>query len=117
MVPAPVKPLITVELLNQVDIRTGTIEQVEDVPGSDRLVRLRVQFGDHTRTILAGLKRERSNPQEIEGKQALFVVNLAPRRMLGHVSEGMLLDLGYHDGICPVLAVPESRVPNRTRAA
>jgi tRNA-binding protein len=62
------------------------------------------------------MKRERANPREIEGQQALFVVNLPPRKMAGVVSEGMQFDIGYLDGITPVLAVPESRVPDGTRA-
>lgn len=113
---APVKPPIDPELLAQVDVRVGTIEAVDEVPGSDRLVQLRVQFGDHSRTIVAGLKKERANPREIEGKQALFVVNLPPKKMRGVVSEGMLFDIGYADGITPVLAVPEKPVPDGTRA-
>lgn len=113
---APVKPSISIEVLNQIDIRVGTIEAVEDVPGSDKLVQLRVSFGDHTRTIVAGLKHERANPREIEGKQALFVVNLEPRKMRGVVSEGMLFDIGYADGLRPVLAIPEAPVPDGTRA-
>ena len=98
------------------DIRAGTIEAVEDVPNSDHLVQLRVNLGDHTRTIVAGMKQERTNPREIEGKQALFVVNLAPRKIRGVVSEGMLFDIGSADGVRPVLAMPESPVPNGTRA-
>ena len=90
----------------------GTIRAVEDVPASARLVRLRVDFGDHRRTILAGMKGERANPREIEGRQALFVINLEPRRMAGEMSEGMLFDIGYADGFTPVLAVPEQPVPN-----
>ena len=62
------------------------------------------------------MKLERSNPKEIEGRQALFVVNLEPRKMRGVVSEGMLFDIGFADGIRPVLAVPEDRVPDGTRA-
>jgi tRNA-binding protein len=62
------------------------------------------------------MKEERPDPREIEGKQALFVVNLEPKKMMGEVSEGMLLDIGYADGIIPVLAVPESPVPNGARA-
>jgi tRNA-binding protein len=116
MTPAQVKPPILPELLDQIDIRVGTIESVSDVADSQKLVALRVNFGDHVRTVLAGLKRERTNPQEIEGKQALFVVNLPPRKMAGMVSEGMLFDIGYADGITPVLAVPQSRVPDGTRA-
>jgi methionine--tRNA ligase beta chain len=114
--PAPIKSLIDPEILEQLDVRVGTIVSVDDVPGSDKLVQLRVNFGDRARTIVAGLKQERANPREIEGKQALFVVNLVPKRMRGVVSEGMLFDIGYADGITPVLAVPESRVPDGTRA-
>jgi tRNA-binding protein len=113
---APLKPTISYDLLEQVDIRVGTILSVEDVPGSDKLVRLTVDFGDHRRRILAGMKKERADPQEIEGRQALFVVNLAPRKMMGEVSEGMLFDIGYADHLTPVLAVPESPVPDGTRA-
>ena len=118
---APVKPLIGSETLERVDIRVGTIVQVADVPRSARLVRLTVDLGDHQRTIVAGLKQERQDPRALEGRQALFVVNLAPRTIMGQVSEGMLLDIGYSDigysdGVVPVLAVPESPVPNGTRA-
>ena len=62
------------------------------------------------------MKREQQNPKEIEGKQALFVVNLAPKPMMGEISEGLLFDLGYADGITPVLAVPETPIPNGIRA-
>ena len=48
--------------------------------------------------------------------QALFVVNLPPRKMAGEVSEGMLFDIGYADGLTPCLAVPESPLPNGSRA-
>ena len=116
MTPAPVKPPIAFSALEAVDVRVGTIVAVEDVPKSNKLLRLIVDFGDHTRRILAGMKQERANPAEIIGRQALFVVNLEPRRMMGEVSEGMLFDLGYDDGVTPALAVPERPVPNGTRA-
>ena len=116
MKPAQLKPTISADLLDQIDVRVGTILSVTDLPNSDKLIALEVSFGDHKRTVLAGMKRERANPREIEGKQALFVVNLAPRKMAGMVSEGMLFDIGYSDGIIPVLATPETRVPDGTRA-
>ena len=56
------------------------------------------------------------NQKEIEGKQALFVLNLEPKKMMGQISEGMLFDIGYTDGIKAVLAVPERPVPNGVRA-
>jgi len=104
------------EALEALDIRVGTIERVEEVPRSDKLMKLIVNFGDHSRTILAGIRKERENPREIEGRQALFVVNLPPRKMAGEISEGMLFDIGYADGITPALTVPERPVPNGTRA-
>jgi methionine--tRNA ligase beta chain len=112
---AAVKQVIGTELLEQVDIRVGTIEAVEDVAGSDRLVLLRVNFGDFVRQVISGMKQERENPAEITGRQALFVVNLAPRKIRGVLSEGMLFDLGFADGVRPVLAVPEAEVPDGTR--
>lgn len=115
-IPAPIKPLVPVAALDVLDIRVGTIERVEPVPHSEKLMRLIVHFGDHTRTILAGIRKERENAREIEGKQALFVVNLEPRRMAGEISEAMLFDIGYADKINPVLATPERFVPNGTRA-
>ncbi|MBU7013730.1 MAG: tRNA-binding protein [Theionarchaea archaeon] len=115
MLPAPVKPEISLDIFDKVDIRVGTIERVEDIAKSKQLVRFTVDFGDHTRTILAGIKQERENPREVEGKQALFIINLKPRQMMGEVSQGMLLDIGYQDKIRPVLAVPETHVPNGAR--
>ena len=116
MKPAHIKPTITIDDLDKIDIRVGRILKVEDIPASDKLVRLTVDLGDHTRSILVGMKKERADPTEIEGKQALFVVNLEPRKMAGEISEGMLFDIGYSDGTVPVLAQPESEVPNGTRA-
>src|SRR5215469_9306226 len=110
--PAPVKPTVGIAALEALDIRVGTIERVEEIPRSEKLMKLTVNFGDHSRTILAGIRKERSDPREIEGRQALFVVNLEPRKMAGEISEGMLFDIGYADGMTPVLAVPERPLPN-----
>jgi len=114
--PARIKPVVAFDVLESLDIRVGTIERVEDVARSEKLLKLIVNFGDHSRSILAGMKKERANPREIEGKQAIFVVNLEPRKMAGEISEGMLFDIGYADGVTPVLATPENPVPNGTRA-
>ena len=114
--PAPIKPAISSVDLDRIDVRVGTIVLVEDITGSDKLLKLTVDFGDHRRSILAGMKKERENPREIEGQQALFVINLAPKKILGEVSEGMLFDIGYADGLQPALAVPEREIPNGSRA-
>ena len=113
---APIKPTVPFDLFDKIDIRVGTIEHVEDVKGANKLIRLIVDFGNHTRTILAGTKQERKDPVEIRGKQALFVVNLEPKKMMDEVSEGMLFDVGYADVSTSVLAVPEKSVLNGARA-
>ena len=113
---APVKPTVPMSAIEAIDIRVGTIQAVDDVASSKKLLRLTVGFGDHTRSILAGMKQERANAQELVGRQALFVVNLEPRKMAGEISEGMLFDIGYADGVVPVLAMPERPVPDGTRA-
>ena len=112
----PVKPTITSSVLDQLDVRVGLIEAVTDVPSSDKLIELTVDFGTFKRAILVGMKKERNDPTEVVGRQALFVVNLAPRKIAGRVSEGMLFDIGFADGIRPALAVPEYPVPNGARA-
>jgi len=107
-----IKPTIQFGDLEKVDIRVGLIEEVEDIEKSEKLVKLGVDFGEFKRTIVVGMKQEREDPREIEGKQALFVVNLEPREMMGIMSEGMLLDIGFSNGIVPVLAMPEKKVDN-----
>ena len=115
-VPAPVKNTVSQADVDKLDVRVGMIERVEDVPKSHNLLKLLVNFGDHTRQILVGMKGERANPEEVVGRQALFVVNLAPRKMAGELSEGLMFDIGYADGLLPVLAVPERYIPNGARA-
>ncbi len=111
-----IKDPIDMKVLDSLDIRVGTIKSVEDVEGSSKLLCLKVDFGNFERQILVGMKGEREDDKEIEGKQALFVVNLKPKKMAGMMSEGMLFDIGYSNGIVPVLAQPEKEVPNGVSA-
>lgn len=116
MKPAPIKDEITFEDFSKIDIRIGKIIEVLEVEKSNKLMKLIVDFGDHSRSILAGIKQERDKPKELEGKQALFVVNLPERKMAGEISQGMLFDIGYEDKLQPCLAVPEREIPNGARA-
>ena len=77
---APAKKTISFEDFQKVDIRVGTIKTVLEVANSNKLMKLIVDFGDHTRSIIAGIKQERANPREIEGKQALFIINLPEKK-------------------------------------
>lgn len=116
MTVAPPKPNIPFELLEQVDIRVGTILEVVDIPDSKKPVLLKVDLGFAIKNVVVGMKQERDDPTKIVGLQALFVVNLVPRKMAGIRSEAMLFDIGYSDNILPVLAVPEQKVPNGVKA-
>ena len=113
---APIKELIEFSDFEKLDVRVGTITTVSEVKKSNKLMKLTVDFGDHVRSILAGIKKERDDPTEIEGRQALFVVNLPEQKMAGEVSQGMLFDIGYADKITPCLTMPEKPVPNGCRA-
>jgi tRNA-binding protein len=115
-IPAPVKPLVSMATLESIDIRLGTIQRVDEIASSRKLIKLMVGFGDRTRQVIAGLRRERENVSALVGQQALFVVNLEPRTMAGEVSEAMLFDIGYADGLPPALAVPERALPDGARA-
>ncbi|MBT8061040.1 MAG: tRNA-binding protein [Xanthomonadales bacterium] len=116
MKPAPIKAEISIDDLEKIDIRAGTILSATPVEGSRKLAKLQVDFGDHQRQVLAGLVQERADLSEVEGQQALFVLNLPAREMAGERSEGMLFDIGYADGVTPVLAVTEKRIPDGSRA-
>ncbi|GLX78278.1 tRNA-binding protein [Thalassotalea insulae] len=113
---APVKALITLDDIAKLDIRVGTIVKVCEIEKSNKLMKLSVDFGDHHRTILAGIKQERTDPFGITGKQALFVLNLPEKKMAGELSQGMLFDIGYEDKQRPCLAMPEVPMPNGCRA-
>lgn len=112
----PVKPEISYDDFDKLDIRVGLITSVEDVAQSKKLVKITADFGDFTRQILSSFKDENRDPQSVVGKKCLFVVNMAPHKMAGEVSEGLLLDLGYDDGLRPpALAIPDFDVPAGTR--
>jgi len=80
---APIKPTVSFADLDKIDVRVGTIVRVEGVAGADKLARFIVDFGDSRRTVPAGIKQKRGDPREMEGGQALFVVNLEPKKMIG----------------------------------
>jgi methionine--tRNA ligase beta chain len=115
--PAGLKPAISREDVEKLDVRIGAIKRVAAVPKSEKLPKLTVNFGNHSRQILVGMKGERTDLEgELLGRQALFIINLPPRKMAGEVSEGMVFDIGYADGLQPVLPVPEKRIANGARA-
>jgi methionyl-tRNA synthetase len=89
----PLKPEITYEDFDKVDLRVARIVKAEQVEGADKLLRLTLDLGGMTRNVFAGIK-EAYKPEELEGRTTVMVANLAPREMRFGVSEGMVLAAG-----------------------
>ena len=102
--------------LEKLDVRAGTIRAAAPVAGADRLAVLTVAFGDRERTIVAGIRTERPSLDAIVGRQASSSSTCAPKTIRGQLSEGMLFDIGFADGLRPAFAQPEWPVPDGTRA-
>ena len=86
----PVSAEITIEDFNKLDLRVARIVAAELVEGADKLVKLTLEAGDGKRTVFAGIKSDYA-PEKLEGRLAVLVANLAPRKMKFGVSEGMVL--------------------------
>ena len=86
----PVKPTIVFDDFAKIDLRVGKIIAAEKVEKADKLLKLTVDLGFETRTIVSGIALH-FTPEEIVGKQITVVVNLAPRKMRGIESNGMIL--------------------------
>ncbi len=99
---AALKETISYDDFAKLDIRIGTITEAERVPKSDKLLKLRVDDGLGGRQILSGIAKHFS-PEELIGKQVTFLANLAPRKMMGHESEGMILMAEDADGSLAML--------------
>lgn len=91
------KDQITIEDFKKLDMRVGEILEASEVPGSEKLVELRVDFGEFQRTIYAGIKAWYA-PESLVGRKLAFIVNLAPRTFMingvEYTSEGMLIAAG-----------------------
>lgn len=104
------KPIITIDDFAKIDLRVGEVIECVDKEGSEKLLRLTVDFGEEgTRNILSGIKQF-YKPEEIKGKQFVFVFNLAPRKMMGEESEGMILAAEGEKKPMPIK--PRAKVPN-----
>ncbi len=105
---ASLKPLIQFDDFAKIELRAGTILSAEKVAKADKLLQLEVDLGFEKRTIVSGIAQHYT-PEEIVGKQVTVVVNLAPRKMKGIESAGMILMAEDADGklvfVAPVQAV------------
>jgi methionyl-tRNA synthetase len=88
--PAPAMPEIVYDDFGKLDLRVGTIVRAEKVPKADKLLQLQIDLGYEQRTILSGIALH-FNPEDIVGRQVTVVANLAPRKLRGIESQGMIL--------------------------
>ena len=93
----PQKNIIEFDDFTKVDLRVGTVIEAENIPKSDKLLKLKVDTGLDQRTILSGISKYYS-PDEIINKKVMVLINLKPRKMMGFESEGMLLLADDGDG-------------------
>ena len=85
------KTYIDYEDFKKVEIKIGEVLEVEQIEGSEKLLKLKVVFGDDERQILSGIKNYFEDAQTLVGKKLPFVTNLEPRKMMGLESQGMIL--------------------------
>lgn len=112
---APIKTTVGIAALEAWDIRVGAIERVEEIPRSDKLMKLIVNFRrPFTHHFLRASEKSVSNPRGCRPSGAVCCESGTAQA--GEISEGMPFDVGYADGVPPALAVPERPVPNGTRA-
>jgi len=106
--PAPQPATITIDDFLKVKLRVGKILEAERLAGADKLLKLVVDIGDERRTVLAGIALV-YEPETLVGKSIVLVANLAPRKMRGVESQGMIL--AADDDGRPIIATFESPVP------
>jgi|SRR3989344_2937516 len=102
--------MISFDDFKKLDIRIGTIVEAEKLPNSDKLLKLKLDFGTETRQILAGIAVAYPDPAVLVGKQVPVIVNLEPRTMRDEVSEGMML--AADGGGVPTLLHPAVPTPS-----
>ena len=99
------KPTVSIEDFDKLDIRVGTVLECEPVPKMNTLLKFKIADGLENRTIVSGIAQHYT-PEELVGKQVLFIANLAPRQFKnGLVSEGMILSAENFDGSLAVTSV------------
>ncbi len=110
------KENISIDEFNKIEVKVGTVQTAEYVPETDKLLRLIVDFGEEQgpRQIVSGIRKYVSDPETLIGRQLAFVTNLAPRKIRGLESNGMLFAVGEDESFA--FLVPSNSVPSGTGA-
>lgn len=109
----PQKETISFDDFSKLDIRIGTILEAEKIPKTNKLLKLKINTGDRTRTIVSGIAQS-FKAEEVVGKQVSVLVNLAPRKLKGVESEGMILMTENSEGKLIFINPDEKGVPEGT---
>ena len=107
---------ISIDDFAKIEVKVGTVRIAELVPDADKLLRLEVDFGEEAgpRQIVSGIRAYVENPESLVGRQLSFVTNLAPRKLKGLISDGMLFAVGEGDSFA--FLTPDRTVPPGTTA-
>ncbi|MGL5957120.1 MAG: methionine--tRNA ligase subunit beta, partial [Phocaeicola sp.] len=106
----PIQPNIEFDDFTKLDIRVGTVLECTKVPKADKLLQFKIADGLENRTIVSGIAQHYA-PEELVGKQVCFIANLAPRKLKGIVSEGMILSAENFDGSLSVITTMKEVKP------
>jgi methionyl-tRNA synthetase len=110
----PASNTITIDDFAKVELRVGQVKVAEKVKGTDKLLRLEVDLGTEVRQIVAGIAKA-YDPEKLIGRKVVIVANLAPRKLRGLESQGMIVAASLGDEGLPVLAGFLEDVPNGAR--
>lgn len=107
---AKIEPNISIDDLKKIEVTLGKILSAEKIEGSDKLLKLKVDFKEETgpRQILSGIQKYFPDESVLVGQKCMFVTNLAPRKMMGLESNGMLFALGGGDKPFSLLKADDS---------
>ena len=103
---APYKDFCEFDDFEKLDLRVGKVIECEKVKKSDKLLRFTLQVGSETRQILSGISKYHT-PEELIGKNVIFIANFKPRKMMGLESQGMILSAEFGDGLTALTTIKD----------
>lgn len=108
--------MISIDDFKKVEIAVGEIKSAEAIEGSEKLLKLSVDFGEERpRQVVSGIKKHFPDPNELVGKRTAFVVNLEPRPLMGLMSEAMILAFSTDESFSLLSVNPEIPIGTRAR--
>lgn len=108
--------IISIDEFKKGEIAIGQIKSAEMVEGSEKLLKLSVDFGEENpRTVVSGIRKYFPDIEKLVGTKCAFATNLEPRPLMGITSEAMILAASTEDGIFSLLQASNSEIPNGSK--